>query len=78
LADEMNLIISQYPLEKRKDEIARFFLSKDQNWGREFIKINNISYIYLVKGQKMEFGEGDIGFKKIFDNLEIKIYKLIE
>jgi len=78
LEDEMNLIISQYDWQARKKEIQDFFSSKDQGLGKDFIKKNKIDYLYLQKDQKMEFGEGDIGFKKIFDNSEVRIFELIE
>lgn len=77
LEDEMNLEITGFDWKPRRDESVRFFVTADQKWGREFIIRNKIKYIYLVKGQKMNLGMGDINGKMIFENGEVVIYELI-
>ncbi|PJA49718.1 hypothetical protein CO169_01315, partial [Candidatus Shapirobacteria bacterium CG_4_9_14_3_um_filter_39_13] len=52
LEDEMNLNITGYNWQSRREESQRFFLTADQDWGRNFLNANNIKYIYLVKGQR--------------------------
>ena len=77
LEDEMNLEISGYNWQPRREEETRFFTTRDLNWANQFLKLNQIRYLYLVKGQKINLGWGDIGAKKIFENGEVVIYKLI-
>lgn len=74
LEDEMNLEITGFDWKSRNTEISRFFLTADQKWGRKFLIRNNIKYIYLVKGQNMNLGLGDIIGEKIFENGEVMIY----
>ena len=76
LEDEMNLEITGYNWQMRREQTNKFFLTADQNWGKEFLQSNNIKYIYLVKGQKMNLGLGDINGKKIFENGETVIYRI--
>ncbi len=76
LEDEMNLEITGFDWRPRKAEVIRFFLTADQLWGKTFLQENKIKYIYLVKGQKMNLGLGDIGGEKIFENGEVNIFKI--
>jgi len=76
LEDEMNLEITGFDWKPRKAEVVRFFLTADQLWGKTFLQENKIKYIYLVKGQKMNLGLGDIGGEKIFENGEVNIFKI--
>ena len=76
LADEMNLEISQYNYLPRREEVQRFFVTNDISFARELIKREKISYLYLVKGQKINLGQGDINANKIFENGEVVIYKI--
>ena len=76
LADEMNLEISQYDYLPRREEVQRFFVTNDISFARELIKREKISYLYLVKGQKINLGQGDVNANKIFENGEVVIYKI--
>jgi len=76
LEDEMNLNITGYNWQSRREESQRFFLTADQDWGRNFLNANNIKYIYLVKGQRMNLGLGDINGEEIFENGETVIYRI--
>jgi len=76
LEDEMNLNITGYNWQSRREESQRFFLTADQDWGRNFLNANNIKYIYLVKGQRMNLGLGDINGEEIFENGEAVIYQV--
>jgi len=78
LEDEMNLEISGYDWRSRRKEEDKFFSTNDSRWANDFIKINNIKYVYLVKGQKMNLGLGDINGEKIFENGEVSIFKVNE
>lgn len=71
LEDEMNLEISGYQWNVRRDEALQFFLAGSQN----FIAGNKISYIYLVKGQSLVQDRENLNLEKIFENEEVVIFK---
>jgi hypothetical protein len=74
LEDEMNLEISGYQWNTRRDEVLQFFLAGRQ----DFITGNKISYIYLVKGQSLVQEKENLNLEKIFENEEVKIYRTNE
>ncbi|HUV71512.1 MAG TPA: hypothetical protein VMW25_00750 [Clostridia bacterium] len=76
LADEMNLEISGYSWQKRREESIQFFLTNSHDFANNLIKQNRIAYLYLVKGQEINLGEGDIHSRRIFENGEVKIFKI--
>jgi hypothetical protein len=76
LADEMNLEISGYSWQKRREESIKFFLTNSHDFANNLIRQNKIAYVYLVKGQKINLGEGDIRAQKIFENGEVRIFKI--
>lgn len=76
LEDEMNLEITGFDWQPRRDESVRFFVTADQEWGRKFIIENKIRYLYLVNGQKINLGLGDFGGENIFENGEVTIIKV--
>ena len=78
LEDEMNLEITQYNWKDRKEEINQFYNSLDQQYVRDFLKKNNISYIYWVKPERARLGETQLGIERVFENQEVDIYKVIE
>jgi len=78
LEDEMNLEITQYNWKDRKEEINQFYNSLDQQYVRDFLKKNNISYIYWVKPERARLGETQLGIERIYENQEVDIYKVIE
>lgn len=77
LEDEMNLTITGYDWEERKKAVFDFFTAKKAQKARKFLEKENISYIYLVREQGLSQGEGALGVKKIFDNPEVRIYKVL-
>lgn len=76
LEDEVNLNISGYDWQGRRDEVVKFFESEDNVWARGFLLNNQITYIYLIKDQKIGLREEDLGISKIFDNEKVKIYRV--
>ena len=76
LEDEMNLEITGFDWQARRKDSQLFFLTADQLWGRTFLQENEIRYIYLVKGQKMNLGLNDIEAEKIFENGEVVIFRV--
>lgn len=77
LEDEMNLEISGYSWKERRKEAEKFFISNDPIWGRGFLLNNRIGYIYLVRGQKINLGEDDLGIRLIFDNSNVRMYQVL-
>jgi len=76
LADEMNLEISGYKWQERREESIKFFLTNNHSFANSLLQQNKIAYIYLVKGQKINLGEDDIHSRRIFENGEVKIFKI--
>lgn len=76
LADEMNLEISGYNWEPRREEEFRFFKTDNQEWAKNFLRQNRIKYLYLVKGQNLNLGEDDINAQKFFENGEVRIFEI--
>lgn len=75
LEDEVNLDITGFDWKIRKEEILSFYQSMDHEFVKEFLKKNNISYIYWLKGQRAVLGESQLGISQIFENEEVQIYK---
>lgn len=76
LEDEVNLAISGYDWEKRRQETLNFFTSKDEIQARGFLLNNQVSYVYLVGNQKLKLSEEELGLKRVFENNEVKIYQV--
>lgn len=76
LEDEMNLDITGFDWQSRKNESLKFFQSNDEYSARGFLVNHQIDYIYLVNGQKFTLGESQLQIKKIFDNGQVQIYQV--
>lgn len=78
-ADELIEGNAGYNIKERNDNLKTFFTTNDPEFAREFLKKNNISYIYLLKGekfgQKLNFSTDSLNFIKFFENEEVKILK---
>lgn len=70
LEDEINLDITGYNWQERRKEIEEWYKEKDQIKALDFLKKNNIKYVYLLKGQRQ------LNFEKIFENKEVSIYMM--
>lgn len=81
LEDEVNLNIMGYNWKDRKTEIMWFILNSDPKNGQDFLKSNNIKYLYLAKeisplqGELLKIGSHELGLVKIFENKESIIYQ---
>ena len=62
----------------RLESAQRFFVEKDLAWSAKFLKDNKISYIYLPKIYPLPMAEGLYPIKKIFENEEVNIYKMVQ
>lgn len=77
LEDEVNLNITGYAWNVRRDEVNAFYSSNDQNSVRAFLTKNSIAYVYWLKGQRALLGESQLGLERIYENSEVDIYKVM-
>ena len=76
LEDEVNLNITGYDWPTRRVDIENWYKEPNEAKAREFLKNNNIRYIYWVKGQRAFLGEGQLGLIRLFENSEVDIWKV--
>lgn len=76
LEDEVNLNITGYDWPKRRLMVEDFLSTNDQFKAREFLRTNNIKYIYWLNGQRAALGETQLGIKKIFENNTVNIFEV--
>jgi len=74
LEDEVNLNITGYDWSTRRVDIENWYKEPNQEKAREFLKKNNIKYIYWVNDQRAFLGEGQLGLIRIFENEEVDLY----
>ncbi len=60
----------------RLEDATRFFKEKNLSWSNEFLKENNIGYVYLPKIYQLPMAEQEYMMEKIFENEEVNIYKV--
>ncbi|HEX9007781.1 MAG TPA: hypothetical protein VF837_00785, partial [Patescibacteria group bacterium] len=75
LSDTINLDITGYDYTQRSRDIQRFYQTENKTWAFQFLKDQNISYVYETPLQRIKLGLGDLCLTKIFDSQEINIYK---
>ena len=76
LEDEVNLNITGYDWKIRKEKILDWYKESEQEKARNFLKDNNIKYIYWVIPQRALLGESQLGLTKIFENKEVMIFSV--
>ena len=76
LEDEVNLDITGYNWRQRRKEVESFLDSLDYAGAWSFLRENDITYVYWIKGQRAKLGEGQLGMTRIFENSEVDIYKV--
>ena len=76
LEDEVNLDITGYGWQERREATEKFYQLSDAGQAREFLKSNNIAYLYWFKGQRAILDESQLGISRIFKNAEVDIYKV--
>lgn len=62
----------------RLEDANRFFNEKNLSWSNEFLKENNISYVYLPKIYALPMAEQEYSMQKIFENEEVNIYRVLQ
>jgi len=75
LSDTINLDITGLDYVSKSRDSQRFYNSTDKVWSIEFLRNNNIQYVYETRLQKFKLAPSDINLTKIFDSGEINIYK---
>ena len=74
LEDEMNVGIMQYDFETRRESVEQFLDTLDEKEAYQFLRDNNITYVYWLKDQHARVGDKQLGLTKIFDNGDATIY----
>ena len=75
LSDTINLDITGFNYTQKARDQQRFYQTSDQIWARNFLKTENISYVYETPLQRIKINPQDLCLSKIFDSGEINIYK---
>ena len=81
LEDEVNTNIMGYDWKNRREEVLWFISNLDIQKGQNFLKSNNIKYLYLVKAvsplqeELLKLGSTELDLEKIFENKESIIYR---
>lgn len=78
LEDEVNLDITGYDWRTRREEVLDWLATNNQTHAYDFLRDNNISYIYWVDGQRALLGEAQLGIKRIFENQTVNIYEVVD
>lgn len=76
LEDVEQQIILDTDYKPRLANLDRFFVEKDLSWSNQFLKENNIRYVYLPKVYQLPMAEKEYSMEKIFENSEVNIYKV--
>lgn len=76
LEDTVNLSITGYPWEERIMKVVAFLQSNNNDFVKKFLRENNISYIYWLRGQRASLSEAQIGITKIFENEAVGVYRV--
>lgn len=63
---------------QRLSDAKLFFTNKDVGWSSQFLKSNSIDYVYLPKRYYLPQAEAMYPMKTIFENSEVKIYKVLQ
>lgn len=76
LEDEVNLNITGYDWRVRRAEVEEFYKSLDEEFAYNFLRENNIAYMYLLKDQRAVLGEAQLGIENIYENGEVTVYRV--
>lgn len=76
LEDEMNLDITGFNWKQRRKEVETFFSTKNVSLGRGILLNNQITYIYIINNQNFLLSMEDLGLDEIFNQGQVRIYKV--
>lgn len=75
MSDTINLDITGFDYKERVRQVQRFYNTLDKTWANNFLRENNIRYIYETPFQSIKINPVDLYLTMIFDSGGIKIYK---
>jgi uncharacterized membrane protein len=76
LSCEEQLYTMGYDVNARLDLENKFFSQKDFEFNKNFLKSNNIAYVYVQTPWKYSLREEDNNLTKAYSNDEVTIYKV--
>ncbi len=76
LEDEMNLDITGFDWQSRRNLVDKFFHSTDKFFTRGFLVDNDIKYIYLVNDQKLPLNPAELQVNEIYNQSNVKLYQV--
>ncbi|KKU10858.1 MAG: hypothetical protein UX13_C0002G0013 [Candidatus Woesebacteria bacterium GW2011_GWB1_45_5] len=76
LEDEINLDITGYDWKSRRIEVENWYKEKDGAKAREFLRKNNIVYIYLLKDQKLPLNGAELSLTRAVENSSVTVYRV--
>ncbi len=74
--DEMNLDITGFNWQDRKNQVTNFYQSTDPITSRGLLINNDISYIYLVNHQNLSLSTIQLGLDLIYNQDNVRIYRV--
>ena len=77
LSAEEQALITGYPMEARLEKLKKFFEQSDFVQNRQFLKEENIAYLYINRDElekPLDMGENNL--KPFFENNEVMIFKV--
>lgn len=74
--DEINLDILGYDWKARRAEVEAWYKEQNEVKAREFLRKNDIKYVFWLKGQRAYLGEGQLGLENIYENNLVIVYRV--
>ncbi|KKQ67262.1 MAG: hypothetical protein US86_C0001G0189 [Candidatus Daviesbacteria bacterium GW2011_GWA2_38_24] len=65
-----------FPTKEREEKMKKFFEQQDLNWNKQFLKDENINYIYISKDELDRPLQMDKSINLVFENKEVLIYRV--
>jgi uncharacterized membrane protein len=75
LSDLINLKITGFDYKERSKNVQRLYRTKDSSWVRQFLKNENIKYVYTTPIERLKIAPQETCLSPLFDSGEIIIYK---
>lgn len=66
------------PIEERLNKVNTFFSKSDDNFDKNFLQKENISFVYVPKDEVLVSNGNAIGLKRVYSNPEVDIYRVIQ
>ena len=74
--DEIQQDILRDDYKGRIAQSREFFHGGTKQWSRDFLKSNNITYVYVLALDDTSFNPKEDGLEQIFESSEVKIYRV--